>query len=145
MSDPSSRNIRCLLQRTAPILPIGFLLFMMTACASGPKMEGMWEIQEEDKSYMATLDPQGNGTYTWKNGTIKTTEFIDRRWKGTWQQTGNDREGGFEVLLSEDGTQAEGVWWYTRMGDHEDIPPKKFGGDYLWVRQSPQSIADSEK
>lgn len=114
---------------------------MMTACATGPKMEGLWEIQEEDKSYMATLDPQGNGTYTWKKGIIKTTELIDGKWKGTWHQSGNDREGGFEVLLSEDGTQAEGVWWYTRMGDHENIPAKKFGGDYLWIRQTSKSTA----
>ncbi len=127
------------------ILLIGFLLFMITACATGPKMEGRWEIQEEDKSYMATLDPQGNGTYTWKKGIIKTTEFIDGKWVGTWHQSGNDREGGFEVLLTEDGKQAEGVWWYTRMGDHDNIPPRKFGGDYLWVRLPAQSADYQEQ
>ncbi len=128
------------------ILLIGFLLFIMTSCATpGPKMEGRWEIQEEDKSYTATLDPLGNGTYTWKNGTIKTLEFIDGNWKGTWHQSGNDREGGFEVLLTEDGKQAEGVWWYTRVGDNDNIPAKKFGGDYLWVRLPAQSTDDEEK
>lgn len=97
-------------------------------------MKGQWEIQEEDKSYIATLDPEGNGTYTWKNGTIKTLEFTDGKWRGTWHQSGNDREGGFEVLLSEDGQKAEGVWWYTRVGENDNIPDRKFGGDYVWIR-----------
>ncbi len=93
---------------------------------------------------MATLDSLGNGTYTWKKGILKTTEFAGRMWKGTWHQSGNDREGQFEVLLSEDGTQAEGVWWYTRVGDNDNIPAKKFGGDYLWIRQS-VAAADAGK
>ncbi len=76
----------------------------------------------------------GNGSYTWKKGTIKTTEFVDGKWIGTWHQSGNDREGGFEVILSEDGQQAKGVWWYTRVGEKENIPARKFGGDYTWIR-----------
>lgn len=129
------------------MLLISVLLFMMAACATkdGSPLEGRWEIQEEDKSYIAILDPQGNGTYTWKNGTIKTTEFVDGRWKGTWAQTGNDREGEFEVVLSEDGKQAEGVWWYTRVGDNDNIPAKKFGGDYLWVRLPGPSTDNQEQ
>ena len=132
--------------RSALIGLMGLLVCMMTSCAStdGPRLEGLWEIQEEDKTYLATLDSLGNGTYTWKKGILKTTEFVDRKWKGTWHQSGNDREGQFEVLLSEDGTQAEGVWWYTRVGDNDNIPAKKFGGDYLWIRQ-PAASADTGK
>ena len=124
---------------------MGFLLGMMMACASGSPMGGVWEIQEEDRTYVATLDPQGNGTYTWKKGIIKTTGFKDRKWKGTWHQSGNDREGGFEVLLSEDGNQAEGVWWYTRVGDNDDIPTKKFGGGYTWIRLPAEPIDSPKK
>ena len=115
------------------------LLLFSSAAAAGrafeePDLSGEWEIQEEDKSYQATLDRHGNGTYTWQNGRIVTTEFSDRKWQGTWHQTGNDREGGFELLLSEDGTQAKGVWWYTRVGDQHNIPPRQWGGSYLWNR-----------
>jgi len=116
------------------------LLFLFSACATTRQdslMGGTWEIQEEERSYIATLDEKGNGTYTWKNGKIQTIECIDRKWKGTWQQTGNDREGEFEIVLSEDGKEAKGVWWYTRVGENEDIPPKQFGGDFQWMRTSP--------
>ena len=97
-------------------------------------LSGEWEIQEEERSYRTVLDRQGNGTYTWQNGRIVTTSFADRKWEGTWQQTGNDREGGFEVLLSVDGMQAQGVWWYTRVGDKNNIPPRQWGGPYVWKR-----------
>ena len=100
-------------------------------------LSGEWEIQEEDRSYKATLDPKGNGTYTWQGGSITTTKFFDRQWEGTWRQPGNDREGGFEVLLSEDGAQAKGVWWYTRVGDKTNIPPRRWGGSYTWTRLTP--------
>ncbi|MDA2910101.1 nuclear transport factor 2 family protein [Nitrospiraceae bacterium AH_259_D15_M11_P09] len=102
-----------------------------------PNLSGEWEIHEEDKSYTATLDRLGNGTYTWQGGQIGTTLFADRKWQGTWHQTGNDREGGFEVLLSEDGEEAKGVWWYTRVGDKTNIPPRQWGGTYLWKRLTP--------
>jgi hypothetical protein len=97
-------------------------------------LSGEWEIHEEERSYRAVLDRQGNGTYTWQNGRITTTGFADRKWQGTWKQPGNDREGGFELLLSEDGTQAKGVWWYTRVGDKTNIPPRQWGGTYTWKR-----------
>ncbi len=118
---------------------IGFLLIILTSCAAGPRLAGVWEIQEEDKTYIATLDEKGHGTYTWKEGRIQTTEFVDGKWKGTWYQTGNDREGGFEVLLSADGQKAEGVWWYTRVGENDNLPEQEFGGDYLWIRLPPKS------
>jgi hypothetical protein len=106
-------------------------------------LSGEWDIQEEDKSYKATLDHDGNGTYTWQNGKITTTGVADQKWQGTWHQSGNDREGAFEVLLSEDGTQAKGVWWYTRVGDRKDIPPRQWGGSYLLKRLTPSPNSNS--
>jgi hypothetical protein len=102
-------------------------------------LSGEWEILEveDDKRYKATLDKTGNGPYTQHGGRFTTTKFADRRWQGTWQQPGNDREGGFELLLSEDGTQAKGVWWYSRVGTHKNIPPREHGGTYHWKRLMP--------
>ena len=100
-------------------------------------LSGEWEIEEEDKSYQATLDTMGNGPYTWQDGTIVTSQISDRLWSGTWAQKGNDREGEFEVLLSENHATAEGVWWYTRFGEHKDIPPREWGGKYILKRLSP--------
>ena len=99
-------------------------------------LSGEWEILEveDDKRYKATLDKSGNGPYTQHGGRFTTTKFADRLWQGTWQQPGNDREGAFELLLSEDGTQAKGVWWYSRVGTHKNIPPREHGGSYQWKR-----------
>jgi hypothetical protein len=107
--------------------------------APAPDLSGEWDILEveDDKRYKATLDKAGNGPYTQHGGRFTTTKFADRLWQGTWQQPGNDREGGFEVLLSEDGAQAKGVWWYTRVGNHKNIPPREHGGTYLWKRLTP--------
>ena len=101
-----------------------------------PDLSGEWEVQEEDKSYKATLDRHGNGLYSWQSGRIVTTVIAGQKWQGTWQQAGNDREGGFELVLSEDGSQARGVWWYTRVGEKSDIPPRQWGGSYVWKRTS---------
>ncbi len=102
-------------------------------------LSGEWEILEveDDKRYKATLDKSGNGPYTQHGGHFTTTKFADRVWQGTWQQPGNDREGGFDLLLSEDGTQAKGVWWYSRVGTHKNIPPREHGGSYQWKRLTP--------
>ena len=107
-----------------------------------PDLSGEWEILEveDDKRYRATLDNAGNGLYTQHGGRFVTTKCADRRWEGTWQQTGNDREGGFELLLSEDGTQAKGVWWYSRVGTQKNIPPREHGGTYLWKRLTPPPL-----
>src|SRR5262245_31690104 len=104
-----------------------------------PDLSGNWDILEveDDKHYTATLDRSGNGSYTQHGGRFVTTKYADRLWQGTWQQPGNDREGGFEVLLSEDGTQAKGVWWYSRVGNHKNIPPREHGGTYQWKRLTP--------
>ncbi|MBI5854924.1 MAG: nuclear transport factor 2 family protein [Nitrospirae bacterium] len=109
--------------------------------ASAVDLSGEWEIselvgKEEDKRYKATLYRGGNGPYTQQGGRFATTRYSDRRWEGTWQQPGNDREGGFELLLSEDGMQAEGIWWYSRVGTRTGIPPRAHGGNYLWKRLS---------
>ena len=104
-------------------------------------LRGKWEIQEEDKAYQATLDAKGNGPYTWQEGRLQTKKVVDRLWSGTWHQKGNDREGGFEVLLSEDGKTAEGVWWYLRVGTQKNIPPREWGGTYKIKRLSP-SLSD---
>jgi hypothetical protein len=37
-------------------------------------------------------------------------------------------------VLSEDGSQAKGIWWYTRVGTKDHIPPRQHGGTYLWRR-----------
>lgn len=99
-------------------------------------LSGEWEILEveDDRTYRATLDRQGNGPYTWQGGQFTTTSFKDRRWQGTWKQTGNDREGGFELVLSEDEAQAKGIWWYVRVGIRNNIPPREHGGSYVWKR-----------
>jgi ketosteroid isomerase-like protein len=102
-------------------------------------LSGEWDILEveDDKRYRATLDKTGNGPYTQHGGQFMTTKLADRLWQGTWQQPGNDREGGFELLLSDDGTQAKGVWWYSRVGNQKNIPPREHGGTYLWKRLTP--------
>lgn len=72
-----------------------------------------------------------------------TTKVADRLLQGIWQQPGNNRQGGFEVLLSQDGMQAKGVWWYTRIGTQKNIPPREHGGTYQWKRLS-QPLADPQ-
>jgi ketosteroid isomerase-like protein len=106
-------------------------------------LSGEWDILEveDDKHYKATLDKAGNGPYTQHGGRFVTTKYADRLWQGTWQQPGNDREGEFELLLSEDGTEAKGVWWYSRVGAQKNIPPREHGGTYLWKRLTPLPTA----
>jgi hypothetical protein len=117
------------------LLPV-WLMINTAAAAEKADLSGQWEIQEEERSYVATLDADGNGTYTWQNGRITTTTFAEGRWEGAWQQAGNDREGGFDVLLSADHSSAEGKWWYTRVGQ-QIIPPREWGGNFTWKRLSP--------
>ena len=112
-------------------------LLATTAAGAGKiDLSGEWEIQEEERAYVATLDAEGNGTYTWQNGRLTTNAFTDGRWEGTWQQPGNDREGGFAVSLSADHSHAEGKWWYTRVGQ-QIVPPGEWGGNFTWKRLSP--------
>jgi hypothetical protein len=108
-------------------------------------VSGTWEIQEEDKTYRAVLDASGNGRYTWQQGMLVTTRIANGQWEGTWHQTGNDREGGFEVRLSEDGMTAQGRWWYTRVGSRGNIPPRQWGGDYRLKRVQSPSVTYSNR
>ncbi len=113
---------------------------LVSTASAMPDISGDWDILEveDDKRYKATLDKNGNGPYTQHQGRFVTTKIENRLWQGTWHQPGNDREGGFEVLLSEDGKEAKGVWWYTRMKvgnkEHKNIPPKEYGGTYHWKK-----------
>jgi ketosteroid isomerase-like protein len=126
----------------SPSIPAGSQKLVANAAAM-PDVSGEWDILEveDDKRYKATLDKNGNGPYTQHGGRFVTTKIENRLWQGTWHQPGNDREGGFEVLLSEDGTQAKGIWWYTRVDTRKNIPPKEHGGTYHWkkVTSSPAS------
>lgn len=99
-----------------------------------PDVSGEWDILEveDDKRYTATLDRNGNGPYSQHGGRFTTTTIADRLWQGTWYQPSNDREGGFEIQLSDDGTEAKGIWWYTRVGKQKNIPPREHGGTYHW-------------
>ncbi|MCE3224895.1 MAG: exported protein of unknown function, partial [Nitrospira sp.] len=108
----------------------------------GIDLGGTWEVTEieDNKKYVATLNAQGNGPYTWQGGEFFTTSYHDCRWQGTWKQPDNDREGGFEVVLSEDGSQAKGIWWYVRVGVKDNIPPRQHGGSYLWKRLTSPSL-----
>ncbi|MBH0193460.1 MAG: nuclear transport factor 2 family protein [Nitrospira sp.] len=111
--------------------------------AAMPDVSGDWDILEveDEKRYKATLDKNGNGPYTQHQGRFVTTKIENRLWQGTWHQPGNDREGGFEVLLSEDGKEAKGIWWYTRYQATKNIPPKEHGGTYYWKKISPPSAS----
>jgi ketosteroid isomerase-like protein len=106
-------------------------------------VSGEWEVQEEDKTYRAVLDASGNGNYTWQGGRLVTTRLVDGRWEGRWHQTGNDREGGFEVRLSDDRMTSSGKWWYTRVGNRSNIPPRQWGGDYRRKRINSPALMSS--
>ena len=123
----------------SPSAATGSQKLVSTAPASMPDVSGEWDILEveDEKRYKATLDKSGNGPYTQQGGRFVTTKIENRLWQGTWHQPGNDREGGFEVLLSEDGKEAKGIWWYTRVDTRKNIPPKEHGGTYHWKKATP--------
>jgi len=98
------------------------------AVTAKPFLGGEWEYHEDAGATRIALDENGNGSYPWQNGHIVTTSLSGRRWEGHWYQEGNDREGDFEVQLSEDATETEGTWWYTRVGTHI-LPSREKGGD----------------
>ena len=93
---------------------------------------GDWEYEEQGRSTVLTLDIHGNGRYAWKDGRIITTRIDGQTWHGRWVQARNDREGGFELTLTDDYREAEGRWWYTRIGD--DAEPTKKGGRFRLIR-----------
>jgi hypothetical protein len=79
------------------------------------------------------LDRYGNGGYNWQNGRIETTNFSDGKWTGNWVQPGNDRQGGFDLVLSPDRSLAQGTWWYTRIRE-KIIPPGEPGKEFKLKR-----------
>ena len=99
-------------------------------------LSGEWEFQDEGHGQRLVLDKNGNGTYDWQNGRILTQTISDGRWEGMWYQEGNDREGGFDLRLSEDRNEAVGTWWYTRIGTRT-IPTRDQGGRFRFTRISP--------
>jgi hypothetical protein len=96
---------------------------------------GEWEYHEDLGATRMALDTKGNGTYAWQNGHVTTTSLSGRLWQGKWMQEGNDREGEFEVVLSSDGREAEGKWWYTRIGTYH-LAPREKGGECWLTRLS---------
>jgi hypothetical protein len=103
-----------------------------------PDLSGEWHYQEDLGGTQISLDKNGNGTYPWQKGHIITTSVSGVLWQGIWIQEGNDREGNFEVTLSSDGTEAEGTWWYTRIGTVH-IPARQQGGNCRLERLSQQA------
>ena len=103
-------------------------------------LAGLWEYEEKTGWYTITLDEEGKGAYDWEDGWFETLEFNQERWKGKWIQTGNDREGGFELTLSDDSPVARGNWWYTRIGNDE--APLEPGGTFTMTRPSSPLIGE---
>jgi hypothetical protein len=91
-------------------------------------LAGEWEYEEGGMVVPLRLDRFGNGTYDFKGGHFRTDLLSDHRWAGAWAQHENDREGGFEITLSENFTEGDGRWWYTRI--EGDAAPKKSGGRF---------------
>jgi len=113
------------------------------AVTAKPFLGGEWEYHEDAGATRIALDENGNGSYPWQNGHVVTTSFSGRVWQGHWSQEGNDREGDFEVQLSEDATEAEGTWWYTRVGTHI-LPPREKGGE-CWMQRLSTAVKQVSK
>lgn len=102
--------------------------------ARGIDPSGTWIYEETGQAILLELDAEGNGAYPWKDGVFRTFSIADHVWTGTWHQTGNDREGGFEIKMNDDYSAGDGRWWYTRIGNNRD--PKRPGGTFSLERQS---------
>jgi len=96
-------------------------------------VSGLWEYREGEVVYGLLFDQQGNGLYDWQQGQFKTAVLTKGQWKGRWVQAGNDREGGFEAWLANDGMSARGRWWYTRI--ENDTNPLESGGEFILQRK----------
>lgn len=97
-------------------------------------LAGHWEYQDGMFVVSFELDEHGHGPYDWYEGRFHTTKLTGRLWKGTWHQKGNDRDGEFEVRLSEDFSEGEGLWWYTRI--ETTVNPKVRGATFHITRLS---------
>ena len=102
-------------------------------------LAGAWEYKDTAGKGVITLDAEGKGGYEWEDGRFQTLSLEDRTWTGVWIQEGNDREGGFKLTFSDDGSVAHGNWWYTRIGeDHDPLEP---GGTFSMSRSSAHQMA----
>jgi len=89
---------------------------------------GTWEYVDGNVTYCLRLNEEGVGDYNWQGGRFVTTSLRKDRWQGRWVQIGNNREGGFQLQLSDNGNYAEGEWWYTRI--EENNSPIQPGGEF---------------
>jgi len=112
-----------------------------TAGVPYPSLAGTWAYEEHGKTVLITLNEYGNGTYDWKDGRFMTATYSNGVWKGSWSQGENDRDGGFEVVLSPNKPEGNGRWWYTRIGN--DTSPTQPGGVFQIVRQLPPAWRNS--
>jgi len=138
-------------RRDSAVLAI--LLLSLSACAYQPiaqpsvqadsKIEersilaGEWEY-EDGAAVTISLNEQGNGTYPYKDGRFETLRLEDHTWVGTWYQKENDREGGFSVKLSQDYSEGQGTWWYTRIGS--DHGPLQKGGTFRLIKNKKAAL-----
>ncbi len=97
-------------------------------------LAGLWDYEEGTVIVVLTLDEAGNGEYLYKGGRFETVSLRERLWRGRWLQGENDREGEFQVTLTEDFTRGEGRWWYTRIGS--DRSPHVPGGGTFHISRS---------
>jgi hypothetical protein len=102
-------------------------------------LAGEWDY-EDGVVVTLTLDEQGNGSYAWKGGRFETRSLSDHTWQGMWFQRENDREGGFTVQLSQDFSDGEGRWWYTRI--ESDQAPTEKGGTFRLPRKPSHPASD---
>ena len=93
-----------------------------------PVLAGEWEYEEGGMVVPLRLDRFGNGSYDFKDGRFRTDVLSEHQWAGGWAQRENDREGGFEIILSPDYSEGDGRWWYTRI--EGDNAPTKAGGRF---------------
>lgn len=103
-------------------------------------LAGEWDVSDGAIEKTIVLDCQGGGRYAWQNGKVSTTSVRGNHWTGTWHQSKNDREGGFEVVLSEDRAKAEGRWWYSRIGEARFEPGER-GGEFNMDRPLRTTVA----
>ncbi|MEI7869979.1 MAG: hypothetical protein WCI11_18985 [Candidatus Methylumidiphilus sp.] len=102
-------------------------------------LAGRWSYLEQGSSFLLNLDGQGNGGYSWKDGRFVSVCLDRQILRGHWQQSENDREGGFEIKLNSEMTAGDGRWWYSRIGGQNK--PKQAGGDFRIERMSSEGNA----
>ncbi|MEY4705621.1 MAG: hypothetical protein RL042_1826 [Nitrospirota bacterium] len=104
-------------------------------------LAGEWEYVD-GAVVRLTLDEQGNGRYEWKEGRFETQTLVGHTWHGMWFQKENDRDGGFTVEFSQDFSEGEGRWWYSRIGA-DPAPTQKGGTFHLTRKDSRTSLSDT--